>query len=171
MDTRDSNTDRNQPLPPRYLPRRRNSFYHAVLIILITTTALLFFFNWYLKIPQGLDCVRMAQRIASALNNYQKTEHKLPPTLESLALHKGRYGVDHFEYWFKGLGGPENIPDGTIIAYCKNPHVPTFSSPWRTALVLYNHQIVVTRFPESEFQNLIKKQKPPEFYFGVQNLF
>jgi hypothetical protein len=171
MENRDPKTERNQPLPSRYLEQRRQNLVRSVVIILVTTAVLLLLLHWYLKIPQGMDCARMAQHIANALEDYRTKNHKLPATLEMLSLRPGRYGPSHYEYWFKGLGGPENLPNGTFIAYCKNPHRPIFSEPWRNVLLIYDNKIVITHFSETQFQALLEKQRPAEFYFGFQQQY
>jgi len=134
----------------RALRRRRISLLRATLVILITSAALVLFVFWYRSLPQGLDCARSAQRVASALEVYTTEHHRLPPILDVLPVKKGRFGIEHFDYWFAGIGGPAILPDGTIVAYCVTPHPSPFQEKWRSAIIFKNGHFVISRVTEND---------------------
>jgi hypothetical protein len=163
----DQNPENNPSYPPRQLRHRRIGLLRGTLIILMTTAGLAFFLAWYRALPQGMDCARMTQRVTTALETYRREHHKLPPILNVLNVRKGRYPIEHFDYWFGGIGGPELLPTGTLIAYCKVPHEAMFSDPWRSAIMMNDGQIIATRLSEKEFQKILKQQLPVEQYFEL----
>ena len=109
----------------------------------------------------------MNQRVAAAIENYRVTHRRLPQILKFLDIRKGRYSIDHYEYRFEGLGGPETLPQNTLVGYCTRPHVPMFSEPWRNIIVFMNGKVVVGRISESEFQAKVEKQLSPERYWSL----
>jgi hypothetical protein len=159
------------PVADRILKRRRMGLLRSALIIVIAGCGLIFFTSWYRSWPQDLDCQRMNQRIAVAMENYRRVHQKLPQILKILDVRTGRYSLDHYEYWFEGLGGPKALPEGTVIAYCKAPHEPIFSDSWRSVIIFMNGSIVVGRMKESEFQAKIVKQLSPENYWSTHKSF
>jgi hypothetical protein len=150
--------------PSRTVYRRRISILRAALVALITAVALIFFILWYRAYPQRLDCLRMAQRLTVALEEYREKNKSLPSLLEVLPIKTGRYNMEHFTYYFTGLGGPAVLPDRTLVAYCANPHRALFIQPWRSVILFEKGRITQTTLPENQFQILRSKQRPPEKY-------
>jgi hypothetical protein len=150
----------------RILKRRKNNLFRSIGILMTVGFGLIFLINWYRSLPQGMDCQRMTQRIATAIEDYRIAHGKLPQILGFLDIRKGRYSIDHYEYWFEGLGGPGTLPQGTLVGYCKKPHQPVFSDPWRSIIVFMDGAIVVRRVSESEFQTKISRQLSPEKYWN-----
>jgi hypothetical protein len=160
--------DRNKNLSPeasRVVYRRRISLIRATLVALIISVALIFFIFWYLTWPHRMDCAKQSQRIAMALENSLRQTESFPPRLESLSIKPGRFGLEHYEYYFTGIGGPGFLPEGTIVAYCLQPHRPLFSEPWRNALIYQKGHLVIQWMTEDNFQKLLAKQHAPEQYY------
>jgi len=146
--------------PSRVTYRRRISLVRTGIITLVTSGILIGFIFWYRDLPQRLDCSRMAQRIAAGLNNYHRTYHRLPNTLEELHVSEGRYTIDHYEYRFLGFGDSADLADGVLVVYCLNPHRSVFSPAWRHVLIAHQGMIVVNRMSEPEFQAMLARQQP-----------
>lgn len=159
------------PVSDRILKRRKLDLFRTVTLIVIVGSGLIFFTSWYRSWPQDLDCQRMNQRLVIALENYRHSHRRLPQILKLVDVRTGRYTLDHYEYWFEGLGGPEVLPEGTIIAYCKRCHNPMFSDPWRSVILFMNGVITTGRMNEPEFQQRIAKQFTPEKYWSLPRNF
>lgn len=159
------------PVADRILKRRRIDLLRSAVIVVVVGSGLIFFTSWYRSWPQDMDCQRMNQRIAFAVDNYRRVNRKLPQILRFLDIREGRYTLDHYEYWFEGLGGPEVLPEGTIIAYCKKPHEPMFSDSWRSIILFMNGSVIVGRMRELEFREKIAKQLSPEKYWSLPRPF
>ncbi len=149
----------------RIVYRRRISLVRTILVGLIISVALVFFVIWYRTVPHRLDCTKEAHRIAVALDAHVLKNQSFPTILDSLPIKPGRFGTEHFEYCFIGLGGPGNIPDGTFVAYCLQPHRPMFGEPWRNVLIRKNDHLVVQYMTEEQFQKLLARQQPLEHLY------
>ncbi len=159
--------DRNQIVPlgtARTVYRRRISILRAATVALVTSVALIFFILWYRAYPQRLDCIKIAQRVTIALEEYRVTNKVLPPLLEMLSVKPGRYSIDHFDYYFTGIGAPPILPDETLIAYCDHPHRALFIEPWRSVILFEKGHVTYRMIPENLFQEMRNRQRPPEKY-------
>ncbi len=145
----------------RRLKRRKIDVVRGIILVLTSAIALILFMMWYKSWPQRVDCYRTSVRLASALNNYYKEYHQLPPILSVLNVRPGRYNLSHYEYRFVGFGA-DKLRDGTIIAYCRQPHKSLFHihTAWRHILVFLKGKIVVQWVTEDEFQKIMKSQPP-----------
>jgi len=173
----------DQPNPTRAVPkgasrvvyRRRISTLRAILVGSTISIALIFFIVWYRSWPNQVGCNRQAVRICAAFDTYIAKNNRMPPFLETLDVKPGRFSVSHFDYIFKGIGGPGRLPNGTIIAYCVPPHYPLFSDPWRNILIYQDSHIVFQRISETEFKKVFAKQPAPEYFYKYKqtnpNLF
>lgn len=158
-------------LPPRILKRRRIGLLRSTMLLMVVGAGLIFLTTWYRTWPQDMDCQRMNQRVATAIEDYRQSHRKLPQILALLDVRRGRYSIDHYAYWFEGLGGPGVLPQGTLVAYCKRPHEPMFSEPWRHVIVFIDGEVVVGRMSEVEFQAKIARQLPAEKYWSLPQPF
>jgi len=142
--------------------RRRINLIRASIVALITSVVLIFFIVWYRAYPQKVDCFRMSQRLVGALEEYREKNKTLPTSLDTLPIKPGRYDLNHFEYFFNGLGGPDHLPDDTFIAWCASPHRSLFEEPWRSVILFEKGRIVLKTLPEKQFQTLRSQMPPPD---------
>ncbi len=148
----------------RTVYRRRISLLRAGFVALVTSVALILFILWYRAYPQKIDCRRQAERIAVALEDYRLQHKSLPAMLDILPIKPGRYGLEHYEYYFSGLGGPETLPDDTLIAYCSPPHHALWEAPWRSVILFEKGKVTMKVLTENQFQTLRSRQRPPGKY-------
>lgn len=155
---KDSKSEEFSTAGLRAIQRRRTNIPRTITFVLISAIMLIFFVLWYKSWPQKIDCLREAQRIANALNEYISTYKRLPPLLNTLPIEKGRYDITHYEYRFIGFGLTSLPPNGTIICYCKLPHRSLIHRSGRHILIFEDGQVKIMWLDEDEFQKMMEDQ-------------
>lgn len=151
---------------PDVTRRRRLGLFRGIIIVVTTSAALIMFVSWYRGYPHKSECRNAGMILARALQDYAVENRRLPAVFESLELKKKPFIVAHFEYAFIGFGMSANLPDGTIVAHCRQTHEMLFHPAWRYVLIYDQGRIVVRLIPESEFEQIQARQKRGQPFFN-----
>jgi len=154
---------------PGTLKRRRTNMLRLFLVLLFWTAGMIMFVVWYKNWPQKMDCARTAKRLTVAIDNYRATHQSLPAFFDEINVKPGRFNMTHYEYRFLGFGGPANLPDGTVVAHCAEPHKGILHESGRYVIRFLNNKLVLEWMTEPAFQQIMDKQKPlTSFYRSSQ---
>lgn len=134
--------------------RRRMMLLRTGGIAVVMAAALALLLVWHRGGPHRRDCYGSISRLVHWLDSYRAQHDGFPVVLVGLEQRLGRYSVEHYTYRFEGFGAPADLPDGTLVVYCRGTHKTAFSEPWRHIAVLHQGRIVVQWIPEQQFEKL-----------------
>ena len=150
------------PAGRRSISRRRMTLLRTGAIAVVMAVALVLLLLWHRGGPHRRDCHGSISRLVHWLDNDRAQHDRFPVVLVGLGQRLGRYSVDHYTYRFEGFGAAGDLPDGTLVVYCRAAHRTAFSEPWRHMAMLRQDQIVVQWIAEQQFEKL----KPTAPFLG-----